>query len=294
MVIKILVNVMNDLINTVILDEYAYNKAPYPITVLRQYRNLVLTCKAFHKIITEFNTEITILCDWTGFAVWWGNEDDMPKHVTSDSFGETYNSLPELLRVWQVAALRRDLSGSNIPERMQQLGKFYLNPGFELRDAMDIAALIMDEDEDPEFFLKLGPFFEANRKAVTEDDKEKRPLDFPPQLHETFGTLYDHEGYVSVAEDCMNLFTSVKNWKAKDDDTVSGSEISKAVTEWWVWKLPQDHLYLTGYAGKEAWLFNAFTWRVYSNSGQSRWIGKRKHLESDEDEYYTASDGLLS
>jgi hypothetical protein len=190
--------------------------------------------------------------------------------------------------VWQVAALPRDLHllGNDIPERMQQLGKFYLNPGFKPNDAMEIALITLDDDEDPEFFLKLGPFFEAKRKAVTESDKEKWPSDFPLLLQQRFGTTYDHEGYVSVADDGHSKFTSVKNWKAQDDDTVSGSEMSKAVTEWWVWRFKrQGLLYLTGYAGKEAWLFNAITWRVYSNSGASRWIGKRKHSEEPDDEW---------
>ena len=95
--------------------------------------------------------------------------------------------------------------------------------------------------------------------------------------------LYTHLGYVSTLDGNTQL-DSVKNWKCQGDEQISSTDFSSDVKEWWVWTIAEDLLY-AGYAGQQAWVFNAQNKTIYSSSGGSKRLGKRKRGEwgSDDD-----------
>jgi hypothetical protein len=276
-VTMILMDIMTSLINAVAMDMFEDDYRP--ISVLRQYRSLVLTCKTFYQIIRDTRTEITIMGTDHGFLVWWGTEEDAPDEA--EDGGQTHESFSELLKAWQIEALRRDLwiEGIDVKARVQQLGKFYANP---VLTACDVKEIAVDEQINT-WLLMLGQYFADRSREITLADNLKKRWKFKDQFQNYLNEIYTHDGYVSVVEDVIDPFMSVENWSYQDDEEVSGLNISVDVKEWWVIFSGERELYFAGYAGGNAWVFNAQSRRVYSNAGRWRRLGKRPSWDDSED-----------
>jgi hypothetical protein len=114
---------------------------------------------------------------------------------------------------------------------VRQLGKSYLNPEFELRDARAVMTWLYDEES--EYIFLLRPFIEANRKPVTPTDYEELQFNVPHfHINPHYGMI-KHCGYKCLINEEGRQGRSVESWWFQHDEMVSGLNISKDVEEWW-------------------------------------------------------------
>ena len=86
---------------------------------------------------------------------------------------------------------------------------------------------------------------------------------------------YNHEGTVS-AVDYPGSNYSIENWWHIQDPSINGFQVCDEVKEWWVWDdWLEGKLYLSGYVGEKAWVFDATCGIVYSTFGRPKAIGDR-------------------
>jgi len=116
---------------------------------------------------------------------------------------------------------------------VRQLGKYYLNSDFELRDACALISLPCDEE--PEYISLRRPFIEANRKPVTPTDDEESQFNIPHFHNNPHYGIIKHGGHKSIIDHEGRQGRSVESWWPEHDEIVFGSNISKDVEEWVEW-----------------------------------------------------------
>jgi hypothetical protein len=269
---KILEEIMEDLVDSIIARQYEDSRNFYPIEILKQYRSLLLTCTTFHTIVRRLTPVIslTTAVDLDKIYLWRGDAIDNPVLDRPYKDVQTFGSYNGFLSVLQIVSLRRYIlfhKGTNVFKLIRRHGRFYLNPGYRLHDLFEISKI-----PDPQFLLLLGPFFEARRQICT-------PRSPPHELLNRCHQIFDVGECASVLQDDgSKKLRSVTSWKCRNDEILSGSNISEDVKEWWVWGESRwENLYFVGYAGMNAWVLEVRTRTLYSNGlGPTTRIKKRK------------------
>lgn len=272
---KIVQATLTKLVDLAIINEYSETLTP--VSLLKRYRDLLLTCKIFNKSVRELETEISIGSNEHRFAVWWGNKDDWTEETHGPLVGDikTYNSFPAFFEGWQIAMLRSQLKVDtiNVDQQIKQLGKFYVNPSILANDVTNIG-LCCNPDDVPDFLLLLGPFFNRNKTPFQSTVAKKMPL----QVFDL--EICMHHGDVSMLEG-TTLLHSVESWHYYGGKFISSKGISGDVDEWWVWTIGEDLLY-AGYAGQRAWVFNAQNKTTCSNRVRKRKRGEERWGSDDD------------
>ena len=269
-----------------------------PISVVRDYRALLLTCKYFKAYfdrpsprIAMRHTAVSLLPNPSDF-------DDFDEFLVPQMWlvqadnsliafnKRTRNTPVSLLRVWQqwvdIFQVYQKVSARSARPNFRKdcfdvLGKFWLNPKLRLRDLERLCG----RKTAPQLLLLLGPALQ--RRACPLHEFVPHPhksWDWKPEfwVEETNSSLNYHVGdvlniiktYWSTLN-CQYVY-SVRDWRHPSHGW-SGSAIAPEVSEWWIWWGIWNEELVTGYHQEKAWVFEVVRGVLWTNFEPGSAIG---------------------
>ena len=245
-----------------------------PASIVKDYASLILSCKVIKKIVYETWKAVSIVRDYRGSLVWWRDEEDAPEPF--DCIPYTYESFPEVIRDFQLARLQHDLQFGHNPlsRHVTKFGKFYLNPAYTVREAQELIESLHEyQNPTSEFLFKLGPFINRRRQTTKKANQKKNQRSFEYLAEECSRISYDLGEIKNIINNDGKLW-AVENWSCQEDETISSSEITDEVKEWWVWSRRNEFVYFLGFSGGRVWVFDGVERILHTTFAKPEFVGK--------------------
>ena len=225
-------------------------KRANPISAIRQFRALILTCKFFKAIVDTDRLKLTLRCsqhinphpsteapkspqtlvaEWDNYQPSDSN-NDATRHIgCCQAAPETWQLAFKLLQLFSVRHAPKDT--------VLQFGRFTSNPYIRLDDFPHLT---------PSLLQRLGPVFRRSSRRPTKAERET--------LHLVDGVVHSRKDIVSVITGRKKEIQtySVRAWSWSFRSPGLSAEVSPEVNRWWIIKADNNRYwpccaYIVGY-----------------------------------------------
>jgi hypothetical protein len=262
-----------------------------PRLIISQYRALILTCKWFKIIIDHGSPKVHMNFTAKRYRIGGKitycpnvrliNDHNIHEIEKEPLFTERYfKQWSVIFKVYQKVSIRHaHLNHDDPPEYLQAVGKFWLNDRVSLGDFR---------------YIYREGYYQLDLLMIISGAIQKRahPIEEPcgdvATLPGLEWYLHRHTTNMRRAVDLDSVINyagtgwwdlryvySVRDWKVPED-SLCGSLIAPAVTEWWIWARTRTQgllQYALAYLDGKVWVFDFAYSELYTNFKQHSKIG---------------------
>jgi len=268
-----------------------------PISILRDYRSLLLTCKHFRSYLynaspryaMSYTINLEPSDDEYHVPRIWQVASNTPNCPNAPNF-RIATSYTEIFQVYQKLSIRyADMNFWQTPILDDKQGKYWLNALIEMVDLAHIFTFDAPGSTVAGLLLLLGPILLLHKARTPTHLKHwVRSIKVDEWISEAKKDLrYIFGEVVHVMkprwDELCRYSCSVKDWSAPHDSGLTSGVVAPEVLEWWVWRGCSEGSdcdgFVSGYIGDKAWVFQMNEARLYTNFEPVERVGEFEFVE---------------